>query len=65
MELLGVVSDIYGSMKFVFKANANKEKEKLMERTIIETIVPCFTRLQKRLEENGNNYFVGDSVCYF
>jgi hypothetical protein len=61
-ELLGSIDDISSHLGPVFRMQDEAEKKKLMEKIISESVVPYFTRLQKRLEANGTGYFVGNSV---
>uniref|UniRef100_A0A914VV21 glutathione transferase n=1 Tax=Plectus sambesii TaxID=2011161 RepID=A0A914VV21_9BILA len=61
-ELLGSIDDIFSAMGPVFRTQDEAEKKKLMEKIVADTVIPYLTRLQKRFEANGTDYFVGNSL---
>uniref|UniRef100_A0A914VTM1 glutathione transferase n=1 Tax=Plectus sambesii TaxID=2011161 RepID=A0A914VTM1_9BILA len=61
-ELLGSTEDVFSSFGPVFRTQDEAEKKKLMEKVVADTVIPYLTRLQKRFEANGTDYFVGNSL---
>uniref|UniRef100_A0A914V4A5 glutathione transferase n=1 Tax=Plectus sambesii TaxID=2011161 RepID=A0A914V4A5_9BILA len=61
-ELIGSVEDVFNAMHPIFMVQDEAEKKKLMEKFVADTLIPYLTRLQKRFEANGTDYFVGNSL---
>uniref|UniRef100_A0A914UMD6 GST C-terminal domain-containing protein n=1 Tax=Plectus sambesii TaxID=2011161 RepID=A0A914UMD6_9BILA len=49
-------------MKTPFMTKDEEEKERLLQQFISDKVEPFYSRLVKRLTENGNQHFVGDGL---
>uniref|UniRef100_A0A914V8Y2 glutathione transferase n=1 Tax=Plectus sambesii TaxID=2011161 RepID=A0A914V8Y2_9BILA len=61
-ELQGALDDVINEMKTPFMTKDEEEKERLLQQFISDKVEPFYSRLVKRLTENGNRHFVGDGL---